>query len=274
MAGFFMPRTKLAFSLPATGTEALDLKPGTATVTVGSIQPRREGNARTLSASHVITLAESIAALGILEPPVIDCTGHLLAGAHRLAALLLLAEGDADTRRATFLGHLGKGADDKLTPEVERLVQRVADLDAAAFADRYSKAKVPVLVIDTADKDLPALDLAVETAENSVRRQYTREEVVDLAKRLRGAGYTDRNGRPKDGEKSLKVALEALLGCSTSTVKRLLKGSKKHGPSWEKVTKALRTAAQRVVDLKPEKPTKAERELVRLATEIGKIESE
>jgi hypothetical protein len=269
-----MPRTKLTLTLTATGAEALDLKPGPTTIAVASIQPRRDGNVRPLSASHVVTLAESIAALGVLEPPVIDCAGHLLAGAHRLAAMLLLAEGGADARRAAFLSHLGKGTDDKLTPEVAKLAQRVADLDAAAFADRYPRAKVPVLVIDTADKDLPALDLAVETAENSVRRQYSREEIVDLAKRLREAGYTDRNGRPKDGEKSLKVALEALLGCSTSTVKRLLKGGKKRGPSWEKVTKALRTAAQRVVEAKPEKPGKADRELVRLATEIGKIESE
>jgi ParB-like chromosome segregation protein Spo0J len=246
-----MARTKLVFALPATGTEDLDLKPGTATVAVASIQPRREGNARPLSAAHVVTLAESIAALGVLEPPVIDTEGHLLAGAHRLAALLLLlAEGDADARRAAFLQHLGKSADDKLTPEVERLAQRVADLDAAAFAERYPRARVPVLVIDTADKDLPALDLAVETAENSVRRQYSIDEVKALAVRLKKAGYTDRQGRPKKGEKSARVVLEALLGCSTRHVQRLLGETEaKTKSDREKAEAAFRRAANRVLEV-------------------------
>jgi ParB family chromosome partitioning protein len=269
-----MPRTKLPFTLSAVGAAPLNLSAGPVSIAVTTILPRREDNARPLSATHVVTLAESILALGVLEPPVIDTEGHLLAGAHRLAALLLLAENDLDARRTAFLKALGKGDDVKITPEVERLAQRIATLDPFPFAERYPRAKVPVLVIDTSGAVSQNLDLAIETAENGVRKQYTRDEIVGLAKRLKEAGYTDRNGRPKEGEKSIKIALEAILGCSTSTVKRMLKGSKKRGPSWEKAAKALQRAARRLLDLKPEKPSKIERELLALATPIAEFESE
>ncbi len=42
---------------------------------------------RDLSQRHVATLAESIAAMGLIHPPAVDGKNRLLAGAHRLEAL-------------------------------------------------------------------------------------------------------------------------------------------------------------------------------------------
>ncbi|MBK8185612.1 MAG: ParB N-terminal domain-containing protein [Candidatus Competibacteraceae bacterium] len=60
-----------------------------------SIQPRPGGDSRLLKPDHILNLAESIVAVGLVEPPTVDCRGRLLAGAHRVAALRLL---QADTR--------------------------------------------------------------------------------------------------------------------------------------------------------------------------------
>ncbi|MFN7971307.1 MAG: ParB N-terminal domain-containing protein [Acidobacteriota bacterium] len=59
---------------------------------VAAIKPRVHGDTRALDATHVENLARSIEALGLLEPLVVDRHGHLIAGAHRLAAIKLLAD--------------------------------------------------------------------------------------------------------------------------------------------------------------------------------------
>lgn len=92
------------------------------------------------------------------------------------------------------------------------------------------------------------LPLAIETAENSVRRSYTPEEVQKLAKRLKRAGYTHRNGRRKKGEKTLVAALEDILGYSDKQVRRLLKAkspAKLRKPNWQRATASLVRAAVR-----------------------------
>jgi len=60
------------------------------------------GRTRPLDPAHVVTLAESIAALGLIEPVVVDRTGTLLAGGHRLAAVKLLVERDPIARVERF----------------------------------------------------------------------------------------------------------------------------------------------------------------------------
>lgn len=54
------------------------------------IKPRPHGDTRALDTAHVEALADSIAAVGLLHPITVDAGGHLIAGAHRLAAVRLL----------------------------------------------------------------------------------------------------------------------------------------------------------------------------------------
>lgn len=76
---------------------ALETEQAIAMVTLSEIKPRVATATRPLAAAHVVELAESIAALDLLEPLVVDRHYRLLAGAHRLAALTLL-EAHAEER--------------------------------------------------------------------------------------------------------------------------------------------------------------------------------
>src|SRR5918999_6037765 len=68
------------------------------TLPLSAICSRPGGDTRPLNVGHVIELAESIAAVGLVEPLAVDNGGRLLAGARRLAALNLLAESEPDAR--------------------------------------------------------------------------------------------------------------------------------------------------------------------------------
>ena len=118
---------------------------------------------RDINMQHVVALAESIAAVGLIHPPAVDRMNRLRAGAHRLAALRWLQE-HASNR---FL---------ELFP-----------------------AGVPVWRMDlNADSDVD-LALAVEISENERRRDYRPAEIVKLADRLKAAGfhYAAEGGRPR-----------------------------------------------------------------------------
>ena len=64
------------------------------------------------------------------------------------------------------------------------LADHIAMLDAVQIGERYSEGKVPVLVVDVTGRGGRDLAVGVEAAENNVRRQYSREEIVALAKRF------------------------------------------------------------------------------------------
>ena len=106
------------------------------------VMPQRT---RDLNLKHVVSLADSIAAIGLIHPPAVDRADRLLAGAHRFAALLWLQ----DHARARFL---------ELFPD-----------------------GVPVWRMDLnveADMDLA---LAVEISENEQRRDYQPAEILQLS---------------------------------------------------------------------------------------------
>jgi ParB family chromosome partitioning protein len=277
-----MARTKLLLTASFSPTTEVKLTAGTSTVAVREIRQRKDGDARELSAAHVVTLAESIAALGILEPVVVDLEGHLLAGGHRLAALQLLAEHDGEARRALFLGRLKGHTPKEAPPEGskatappksawEALGDRIAAIDTTAFAERYPRAKVPVVAVDVSEKAGPDLALAVEAAENSVRRQYSREEVQKLAAKLKRAGYISREGRPRTGEKSARPMLEALLGCSGRHLSRLLgKDDREAKSGWDRAVAALKRAAARVEAEGKSRRSDENQKLVELAAKISR----
>lgn len=245
-----MGRPKLQLAPASSATAKLDLTPGSDTAGIAEIRLRRDADTRQLTARHVVELAESIAVLGLLEPIVLDTAGHLLAGGHRLAALQFLAMPPL-ARRSAFLERCGwKAAEDDETPNAELagLADRLVALGDAPLAERYPKGRIPVQVVDVGGRGGADLALAIEAAENNVRRAYTAEEVVALAKRFKAAGYTARPGKPKAGEKTVLGALEAAVGRSRRQIQRVLAGEDpKGGSEWDKAVAALKRASARVV---------------------------
>ncbi len=156
------------------------------TYLLGQIEPRIN-DTRPLHPSHVSDLVESIAALGLIEPLVIDQRGRLLAGAHRLAAISLLKDASPEIYQKHFAGN-----------------------------------QIPVrLMLFDADVDQERA-LQVELAENEKRVNYSRDQIERLAERLRALNYRDTKGRPKQGEKALGPALSVAIGVSTRYVRKVL----------------------------------------------------
>lgn len=178
---------------------------------LADIRPRPGGDTRPLDPGHVVDLAESIAAVGLVEPIAVDRRGVLLAGGHRLAALRILAAPTGDR---------GAVAADLLDDISGELVERLAALPEGIV----DAAAVPVAVVDIDAEKEPARALSIEVAENEKRRDYSRAEVATLADRLRKAGFRDKPGRPKPGEKVLSVALGVIVGKSRRSVFRMLAG--------------------------------------------------
>ncbi len=148
---------------------------------------KRSQDTRPVLESHVQELVGSIAALGLIEPLVVDLKGRLLAGAHRLAAISLLKES---------------------SPEI--------------YEQHFSGNQVPVRMMPfDADVD-QQMALQVELAENEKRVNYSRDQIQRLAERLRALDYRDTKGRPKQGEKALGPALAVAIGVSTRYVRKVL----------------------------------------------------
>jgi len=162
-----------------------------------------------------VSLAESIEALGLIEPLVVDKVGHLLAGGHRLAACRLLDP--RDEQRQQHIDELLSIAPSKLK---EQLQERIDVLNVGKGVD---VGAIPVRAFDIDATDDPETALLIETSENTQRRDYTRAEVVSLYKKLIDAGYTDRRGKPRQGEKAAKPVVATVIGKSVRTVRRVLR---------------------------------------------------
>ncbi len=185
------------------------------TLPLAAIHPRPGGDSRSLKPSHILNLAESIAAVGLVEPPTVDRVGHLLAGAHRLAALRLLVLSDAEARVEKWL-ELARLNKDRLTAKQQMEVERLKVLSPLEMEE------VPVMILPFDASEDTARALAIETSENTQRRSYSKEEILTLVQRLRDAGFVEREGRPRAGEKALRPALSIVLGKSANTVRRWL----------------------------------------------------
>ncbi len=147
----------------------------------------RPQDSRKITLTHVDNLLDSIQALGLIEPLVVDKKFRLLAGGHRLQALM-----------------------------------KFQNAQPIQFLERFPQGLIPVHQFDfDAEIDLDKA-LAIEVAENAQRRNYTPVEVRKLAQRLIKAGYSETVGRPKEGEKSLGPALAVVIGCSLRTIRRHL----------------------------------------------------
>lgn len=72
----------------------------------------------------------------------------------------------------------------------------------------------------------PRQALLIELAENDKRRDYTKEEIRELAERLRLAGFCHNPGRPRANEPRLLPALEAAVGKSRRRLQQILNESR------------------------------------------------
>jgi ParB family chromosome partitioning protein len=199
------------------------------------IHPRTE-DTRPLRDRHVTDLAESIGALGLIEPLVVDLKGVLLAGGHRLAAIQLL-----------------KATDENL------------------YYQNFPDDLVPVRIMPFDADTEPERALQVELAENEKRVNYSRDQIEKLAARLRSLNYRETRGRPKEGEKALGPALAVAIGVSTRYVRRVLsdldnKGAKNRNSvpifSRVKTLRKIEAALEELMSLpEPEQPTKADQAL-------------
>lgn len=182
---------------------------------LSAIRPRPGGDSRPLKPDHVVDLAESISAIGLIEPLVVDSPGHLLAGGHREAALRLLTLQNPQDRVQRWLALVGLNQG-KLTSRWQTYAERLAALPP------LESEEIPVVIIPFNAEEDPARALAIETSENTQRRAYSKGEITTLVQRLRSAGFVEREGRPKAGEKALRPALSVILGKSSNTVRRWL----------------------------------------------------
>ena len=183
-----------------------------ATVTVLSLDAvvNRNADTRPVNWEHVVSVAESIAALGLLQPPAVDREHRLVAGLHRLTACRMLASDE--TERV------------KLVETEPALVERVKALPALEeLPEPLLSGNIPVRVLTDLDstKDIDRA-VAAEAAENTARRQYTAKEVESIKARLIDLGYSEVRGRPRAGQKALKPALSLVLGLGMKQTARLL----------------------------------------------------
>lgn len=209
---------------------------------VDRISPREGGDTRPLRPDHVVDLAESIGALGLLEPIVIDARGKLLAGAHRLAACrVLIAPPESRSDRLVELtgGH-DAAADSKL-------IERLAAIEIEENVGPVNA--VPVRQFEFESADDPERALAIETAENAQRRDYTPTEIRALYDRLKAAGYIDRRGPKRPEEHAIRPAISVVIGRSLRTVNRMLQRIENPPSPSAQVSRALdqlRTSVRRV----------------------------
>lgn len=171
-------------------TKAQEERGNRAFLPLRHIHPRGS-DTRPVRPQHVEELAESIAALGLIEPLVVDSRNTLLAGAHRLAA-----------------------------------INALKDNNPQHYAEHFIDDLVPVRIMPfEADAD-PEKALQVELAENEKRVNYSRDQIEKLAIRLRELNYKETRGRPKQGEKALGPALAVAIGVSTRYVRKVLNEEK------------------------------------------------
>ena len=148
---------------------------------------QRVADTRPLNDKHVASLMESIAILGLIEPLAVDQDKVLLAGGHRLAAILLLQKTSLES-----------------------------------FEQHFPHSRVPIRIMPFVASAQPERALQVEVAENEHRRDYTPAEVKSIAEHLRNVGYTDIRGRPKKGQKALMPALSVVVGKNIRTIQRYI----------------------------------------------------
>jgi hypothetical protein len=164
----------------------------------------RATNLRPVYEDRARALAGNIALFGIIQPIAVDTNNRLLAGDHRRRALKILRElAEWPDRASTLM----PGLDDETLGKVLTAWRRYGYEDGVPV----HRVKVDAL----AD---PAAAKAIELSENTLRENFTKEEVKNAYKELVAAGYRHTVGRPKKGEKAIGPQLELLYGRGSRTI--------------------------------------------------------
>lgn len=224
----------------------------TTTMRLERVAGRAHSDTRGLKLAHLMDLMESIAALGLIEPIVVDAEQRLLAGGHRLAACRLLAAAPDD--RPALAADL---ADAPISASASERLARVVASDAIDLQ------RIPVRVIAIDSVAEPDMALAIEASENTLRRDYTTGEVRALYDRLRGVGYVDRPGRPRKGERAIKPAIATIIGRSIRTVERMLADPPPDAQVLARSLRALSSQMQKVRDAVGDDAPEAVQDLVK-----------
>jgi len=181
------------------------------------LQGRKEQDIRDVLEEEVVSLAISIANLGLLQFPVVDQDLSLLAGAHRMAAIALLRDAETmpeDELRARF----ARGGEPSAVPE--SLIEKLR----SAFRVRFAGG-VPVNVFDTAPfgDEAQTVRLMIEVVENEFRKNFRPKDVGVVIERFRATGlYREGPGRPKPGEVTLAQAVGQLMKVSRTVAFKLI----------------------------------------------------
>lgn len=200
----------------------------------------REVDVRPINRAHVIELAESIAAVGLLQFPVVDETNRLLAGGHRREAVRVLREvAQTDDEAIRKLFERGEEPEPLSEADIARL--------RGAYAREFA-AGVVVRVFETAGFNDDQIRVKVEAIENEKRLDFTRDELASIVTRLKEAGYRDVSGRPKEGQRVLSKELERIIGKSRRTVFRVLSEIRNPKADDEKIgpSEALKALAKEI----------------------------
>ena len=147
----------------------------------------RAHDSREVNQEHVLELVESISAVGLIVPITLDQNRVLLAGAHRLNAL-----------------------------------RHIHTHQSKRFKELFPQGKIPAYLMSLNQSQDRFQALRVEIEENEKRRDYTPQEVREVAQQLIDEGYVQQRGRPREGQKPLIPALELIFGKSKATIKRYL----------------------------------------------------
>jgi ParB family transcriptional regulator, chromosome partitioning protein len=168
----------------------------------------RSTDTRQLNPSHVEALAESIAAVGLIQPIAVDSQGRLLAGGHRRAAIV-----------------------------------QIQIANPTAYAQWFG-AGVPVHRFEFDASQDEGRALAIEASENEKRRDYKPDEVRALADRLVAAGYRNIKGKPKTGQKAVAPTLAMIVGKSQRTIERYLSQPDKDKPTDDGLSRDMTATAK------------------------------
>jgi hypothetical protein len=183
----------------------------------------RDDAIRQVHEAHALDLALSIAAVGLIHFPVVNTNNEVIAGSQRLAALEFLSLFRTlppnDIRRLYSYGRV-EDAETDLDGEDILSDEQVALLQAGF--ERHFPRGIPVHRIDLDALPVGTQALTIESIENEKRLDFSKSELMSIVSRLKAAGFRDRSGRPRAGERTLAAELERITGKSRRTVFRLL----------------------------------------------------
>lgn len=185
---------------------------------IDQIKERPGAPTRKLKAEHVVELAMSMSAVGLVEPIAIDRANHLIAGGHRLAAARLL-DLDPEEREAFLKKVCGRVGDATLIRARE-----------IAGTGEFDPCKIPVRIFDFDAREDPQRALEAEITENTKRVDYTTKEMYSILELLIEQGYVRNKepGRPKRGSVGAIRMLSTIVGRTPKHLTRLMNEYEKH----------------------------------------------